>query len=98
MYFPTDGEALLRRWQRRDVRRYREDVVVGQLLHRLLHQLSIRPVSESIFHQIQLASDIDRMKTRNPRHVTQTLQRIPVTNGTGDGLAVPAVIDQGFAF
>src|SRR4030095_2664056 len=88
-----EGTLLRTRWrQRGHVRGDRKDVVVCQLLHRLLHQLRVGAVSESILEQIQLSHEVDRMNAGDARHIPQSGQRISMAERACDSLALLTVL------
>src|SRR5919109_3464117 len=82
---------------RSQVRRQRENVVVGQLRDRFLHQLRIDTVSSAVLEQIQLARDVDRVQAGEPRNVAEAFHRVAVTDAAGDGPAGSAALDERLA-
>src|SRR2546423_6311761 len=82
------------RRQRREIRRRRQNVVVGEVSDRFLHQLRVDAVSRAVLEEIQLARDVDRMKSGDPRNVAEAFQRVAVADIAGDRPARRAALDQ----
>src|SRR2546423_9660434 len=66
------------RRQRREIRRRRQNVVVGEVRDRVLHQLRVDAVSRTVLDQIQLPRALARMKAGDSRTVAEAFQRVAV--------------------
>src|ERR1700704_5209004 len=67
---------------RRQIGRYREDVVVIQMRHDCIHQHVERTFPHSSLESIELTSDVERGNTDDPGNLAQPLQRFTMTNCT----------------
>src|SRR6185503_10782817 len=76
--------SLLRR-QPAEIRRDIQNVIVGELRDRALHQRRVRSVAIAVLEEMQLARQIDRMHTGNARHVAEPLQPFTVADAALDG-------------
>src|SRR3977135_374926 len=65
---------------RRQIGRYREDVIVVQMRHDCIHQHVERTFSRSGLEPIELTSDVERGNTDNPGNLAQPSQRFTMTN------------------
>src|SRR6516225_2645423 len=68
----------------------RDHVRYVQLLDHRLHQSHRDAGARAGFHVIELAHDIGGRPPRNRRQIADSSQRLPMTDDTGDGLAVAA--------
>src|SRR3977135_1961160 len=72
---------------RRQIGRYREDVIVAQMRHDCFHQHVERTVPRSGLESIELTSDVKRGNTDDPGNLAQPFQRFTMTDRTLNRLA-----------
>src|SRR5215208_1816831 len=94
---PAASRPLLRR-QPSDIRRDIQNVIVGELRNRALHQRRVRSVAIAFLEEIHLARQIDRMDARDARHVAEPFQSFTMADAALHRLASAAILDECFPF
>src|SRR5215471_13551752 len=83
--------------ERTEIRRDREDVLVGQARDGFFHQLRVDAVTAAVLEQIQLTRDVDRMEPSDSRDVAQAAHRIAVADAARDRFSRTATVHERLA-
>ena len=80
--------------ERTEVRRDRNDIVLGEIRNGFLHERRVRTRARPVLYLDELPRDINRLQAGDSRHLAQAPQLIAVTDRAGDSLATAAGLHQ----